>query len=50
MSNLIQRIEVIDQYQDKITLRFYFNDPERNLTEERAKEDLTKIEKIIYDL
>lgn len=42
-SKLIQKIEVIDQYQNKITLRFYFNDPTRNLTEEEAKRHLEKI-------
>ncbi|MCX7881563.1 MAG: phenylalanine--tRNA ligase subunit beta, partial [Patescibacteria group bacterium] len=42
-SKLIQKIEVIDQYQDKITLRFYFNDPIRNLTEEEGKRELEKI-------
>lgn len=42
-SKLIQKIELIDQYQDKITLRFYFNDPTRNLTEEEGKDELERI-------
>lgn len=42
-SKLIQKIEIIDQYQDKITLRFYFNDPTRNLTEEEGKREVEKI-------
>ncbi len=42
-SKLIQKIELIDQFEDKITLRFYFNHPQRNLTEEEAKKELERI-------
>lgn len=46
-SNLIQKIELIDYYQNKITLRFYFNHPQKNLTEEEAKEELERIKKLL---
>ncbi|MCS6956276.1 MAG: phenylalanine--tRNA ligase subunit beta [Patescibacteria group bacterium] len=42
-SKFLQKIELISQYQNKITLRFYFNDPTRNLTEEEGKRELEKI-------
>lgn len=42
-SKLLQKIELIDLYQNKATLRFYFNSPERNITEEEAKKELEKI-------
>ena len=45
-SKLIQKIEIIDQFQDKITLRFYFNHPQRNLTEGEAKGELERIKKV----
>ncbi|MCX7881583.1 MAG: hypothetical protein N2482_03710, partial [Patescibacteria group bacterium] len=43
VSKFLQKIELISQYQNKITLRFYFNDPTRNLTEEEGKRELEKI-------
>ncbi|MGB9707543.1 MAG: phenylalanine--tRNA ligase subunit beta, partial [Microgenomates group bacterium] len=45
-SDLIQKVELIDHYQNKITLRFYFNHPQRNLTEEEAKRELEEIKRL----
>ncbi|OGK25705.1 phenylalanine--tRNA ligase subunit beta [Candidatus Roizmanbacteria bacterium RIFCSPHIGHO2_12_FULL_37_9b] len=42
-SKLLQKIEVESVFKNKITLRFYFSSPERNLTEEEAKKELTNI-------
>ena len=42
-SPLLYKIEVVDIYQNKLTLRFYFTDYKKNLTEEEAKEELRKI-------
>ncbi|MFN4213108.1 MAG: hypothetical protein ACK4FL_04090, partial [Microgenomates group bacterium] len=46
-SKLIQKIEILDQFEEKITLRFYFNHPQKNLTEEEAKRELERIKLII---
>ncbi len=42
----LQKIEVTDQFKNKITLRFYFNHPKRNLTEAEAKREMDKISSI----
>jgi len=42
-SKLLQKIEVITLYQDKLTLRFYYSSPDRNITEEEAKTELKRI-------
>src|SRR3989339_545667 len=42
-SKLLQKIEVITLYQNKLTLRFYYSSPDRNITEEEAKKELEKI-------
>ncbi len=42
-SKLLQKIEVVTLYQNKLTLRFYYSSPERNITEEEAKQELYKI-------
>lgn len=39
-SKLLQDLEVLDVYGDKITLRYYFSSPDRNITEEEAKQEL----------
>jgi len=39
-SKLLQTVELIDQYKNNITLRFYFADRARNITEEEAKGEL----------
>ncbi len=46
-SHLLQNIEIIDRYKDNLTIRFYFADPSKNITEEDAKKELEKIQKII---
>jgi len=42
-SKLLTNIEFVSVFQNKLTFRFYFNSPERNITEEEAKEELEKI-------
>ncbi len=42
-STLLQKIEVVTLYQNKLTLRFYYSSSERNITEEEAKIELAKI-------
>ena len=42
-SSLLQKIEVITLYQNKLTLRFYYSSSSRNITEEEAKKELAKI-------
>ncbi len=42
-SKLLQKIEVVTLYQNKLTLRFYYSSTERNITEEEAKKELEKI-------
>ncbi len=42
-SSLLQKLELVDVYKKKITLRFNFSNPNRNMTEEEAKEELRKI-------
>lgn len=39
-SELLQKIEVIDRFKNKITLRMYFSSPTHNITEEEAKKEL----------
>lgn len=43
-SSLITRIELRSTYKNKLTLRMYFTDTARNITEEEAKKELEKIE------
>ncbi|MBI5123735.1 phenylalanine--tRNA ligase subunit beta [Candidatus Roizmanbacteria bacterium] len=42
-SKLLQKIEVITLYKNKLTLRFYYSSGERNITEEEAKKELNKV-------
>ncbi|MEK7597599.1 MAG: phenylalanine--tRNA ligase subunit beta [Patescibacteria group bacterium] len=42
-SKLLQKIEVVTLYQNKLTLRFYYSSPDRNITEEDAKAELYKV-------
>lgn len=44
-SKLLTGIEFVTLYKNNLSLRFYFSSPERNITEEEAKEELKKIEK-----
>ncbi len=43
VSKLLQKIEFVDIFKNKVTLRFYFSSNKRNITEEEAKAELTKI-------
>lgn len=43
-SKLLQKIEVVTLFKNKLTLRFYYSSYERNITEEEAKKELEKIE------
>lgn len=42
-SKLLQKIEVLDLFENKLTLRFYYSSTTKNITEEVAKEELEKI-------
>jgi len=42
-SKLLQKIEVVTLYQNKLTLRFYYSSTKKNITEEEAKKELNKI-------
>ncbi len=42
-SKLLIDIDFVGKYENKITLRFYFSAPDRNITEEEAKKELEKI-------
>lgn len=42
-SSLLQKIELIDLFENKATVRLYFSATDRNLTEEEAKKELEKI-------
>ncbi len=42
-SKLLQKIEVVTIYANKLTLRFYYSSPEKNITEEDAKNELIKV-------
>ncbi len=42
-SKLLQKIEVVTLYQNKLTLRFYYSSPEKNITESDAKSELEKL-------
>lgn len=46
-SPLLQTVELVEQYKDKITIRFYFSSTEKNITEEEAKQELEKIKTMI---
>lgn len=42
-SKLLQKIEVVTIFENKLTLRFYYSSPEKNITEEEAKEELNNL-------
>jgi len=42
-SHFVQDIEVLSKYESNITLRIYFSDHSHNLTEEEAKQELSRI-------
>lgn len=45
-SKLLQKVLLIDRYEDKITIRFVFSSNKDNITEEIAKEELNTIKKV----
>ncbi len=47
ISKYLQKIELIDTFKDKVTLRFYFASKQRNLTEKEAKVELEKIKETV---
>jgi len=46
-SKLLQKIEVVSTFKNKLTLRFYFSANSRNITEEKAKKELTNIQSVL---
>lgn len=42
-SPYLQKIEVISLYKNKLTLRFYYSDNKKNITEEEVKKELEKV-------
>lgn len=46
-SSYLQRVELIDSFKDKKTVRLYFSSTERNLTEKEAQRELEKISKLL---
>jgi len=46
-SKMLQNIEFIDKFKDKLTLRFYFSSNIQNIIENQAKEELKKITLLI---
>lgn len=42
-SKLLQKIEVVTLYKNKLTLRFYYSSPDKNITEEEVKKELAKL-------
>ncbi len=42
-SPLFQKLEAIDLYKNRLTVRFYFSSTQRNITEEEVKKELEKI-------
>lgn len=46
-SDLLENVEFIGMYKNKLTLRFYFSSKDRNLTDKEAGEELDKIKKAV---
>lgn len=42
-SKMLTGIDVVSRFENNVTLRFYFSSPERNVTEEEAKSELSHI-------
>jgi phenylalanyl-tRNA synthetase beta chain len=47
LAKLLTKIELINEYQDNLNLRFYFSSKERNITQKEAEEELNKIKSLI---
>lgn len=50
IGKLLQKVELVDVFKNKITLRFYFSGRDRNITEEEAKKELEKIKGSVLKL
>lgn len=46
-SKLIHHMEYLSSFDNKITIRYFFNSPDRNITEEEAKIELEKVSHIL---
>lgn len=46
-SKLLINLELVSIYKNKLSLRFYFSSPDRNITEEEAKEELKRVETLL---
>lgn len=46
LSPYLQKVELIDSFKDKKTVRLYFSSHERNLTEKEAQAEMEKIKKL----
>ena len=46
-SKLLQKIEVVTLYKNKLSLRFYYSSLSRNITEDEAKSELNKIKVLV---
>lgn len=46
-SQLLVKAEMVDLYDNKLTLRFHFSSPKENITEETAKAELANIVKVL---
>lgn len=42
-SKYLQKVEFVSLFKNKLTIRFYFNSPDKNLTEEEGKSEFQKI-------
>lgn len=42
-SKLLVKLEVVDTYNNKVTVRYYFSSPDRNITDTEAKKELETI-------
>lgn len=50
LSPHLHSIDIIDQYKNRITLRFYFSSEKRNLTEKEAQDELSIISKTLISV
>jgi len=45
-SKLLVKLDVVDTYKNRVTLRYYFSSPSRNITDEEAKKELEAISRL----
>ena len=46
-SKLLQKLDFLDLFKNKLSLRFYYSSPLRNISEEEAKKELDKIKESV---